>query len=299
MEAKAAEALLARIEAEKQAKTAEFSGLAGWLPETPPEGPLYRQVMQNANQQMKSEASNKVMRALLTAGGLGAALRGVSGLRHLFESSPNPPPTSTVEMPVVYPQKREEEKLASLSDGDSDTATSPYGLFDGDSDTATSPYGLSGYIPAILLGTPLAAYGGWKGVDAILDKQRRKRTEDELDEAKQDYQQTLLSSYKQAEDEGDLEADLDQAFDGYQKQAGLVSALQKHFPNAEGILKGLAISYAVPTSVAGYMAVNNMMQDNSKRALLQKAMQERARRRAQQQPAELYAVPSPQQDKDN
>ena len=285
MEAKAAEALLARIEAEKQAKTAEFSGLAGWLPETPPEGPLYRQVMQNANQQMKSEASNKVMRALLTAGGLGAALRGVSGLRHLFESSPNPPPTSTVEMPVVYPQKREEEKLASLSDGDSDTATSPYGL--------------SGYIPAILLGTPLAAYGGWKGVDAILDKQRRKRTEDELDEAKQDYQQTLLSSYKQAEDEGDLEADLDQAFDGYQKQAGLVSMLQKQFPNAEGILKGLAVSYAVPTSVAGYMAVNNMMQDNSKRALLQKAMQERARRRAQQQPAELYAVPSPQQDKDN
>ena len=285
MEAKAAEALLARIEAEKQAQLEGFSGLAGWLPETPPEGPLYRQVMQNANQQMKSEASNKVMRALLTAGGLGAALRGVSGLRHLFESSPNPPPTSTVEMPVVYPQKREEEKLA--------------GLFDGDSDTATSPYGLSGYIPAMLLGTPLAAYGGWKGVDAILDKQRRKRTEDELDEAKQDYQQTLLSSYKQAEDEGDLEADLDQAFDGYQKQAGLVSMLQKQFPNAEGILKGLAVSYAVPTSVAGYMAVNNMMQDNSKRALLQKAMQERARRRAQQQPAELYAVPSPQQDKDN
>jgi hypothetical protein len=36
------------------------------------------------------------------------------------------------------------------------------------------------------------------------------------------------------------------------------------------------------------------MKKNSKRTLLEKAMKERARRQAMQQPAELYAIPQPE-----
>jgi hypothetical protein len=44
------------------------------------------------------------------------------------------------------------------------------------------------------------------------------------------------------------------------------------------------------------MIVNNAMKKNSQRAVLQKALAERARRQALSQPPEIYAVPKPQEE---
>jgi len=172
----------------------------------------------------------------------------------------------------------------------------------GDNPKATSPYGLNGYIPAILLGTPLAAYGGWKGVDAIMDKQRRKKTESDLDTAKQRYQHALLGSYKQSSDEASSDEILDNIFDEhYDKQAGVVWDKAKDtftdaFPNFEGMSTGLAATYAIPAALGGYLATDSFMKKRSKRTLLEKAMKERARRQARMQPAELYAIPTPKEE---
>ena len=236
---------------------------------------------------MQSSARNDILKAVLLAGGAGAAMRGFSGLSRMFSGDQTPVPSRTVEMPVMYPRDEEEEEEKTANNADAD-----------------SKFGLNYYIPGMLLGAPLAAYGGWKGVDAILDKQRRKKTDADLDEAKQEYQQSLLGAYKTGSDVADSLAPLDAVFDEhYDKQAsdpeqpGFFANLMRNYaPNLPGAATGLMAAYAIPAGIGGYAAVDSIMKKRSKRALLEKAMKERARRQAAKQPAELYAVPTPQED---
>ena len=155
---------------------------------------------------------------------------------------------------------------------------------------ATAPVGLPYTIPSALLGFPLAFYGGWKGVDALMDKQRRAQTESELDEAKRDYESALLGSYKTASDnDGDVSANLDKAFSGLQEKAEKAA----FFENAPGSMAGLAAAYTLGTLPLGYYVVDRQMKKNSRKAILDKALRERARRAAMTQPPELYAIPAP------
>ena len=68
---------------------------------------------------------------------------------------------------------------------------------------------------------PLAAYGGWKAVDAVLDKQRRAKSEDNLDEAKKDYEEALLL-YKKSASTDEM---LDEVFDNYKEASTLSDIL--------------------------------------------------------------------------
>jgi len=299
MDTKTAESLLERIQTEKQSAT----GLPSWLnpmpllnppatPSSPSSYPEYDNLSSDLHKQnnktLQRSAQSDILKAMLIAGGAGAAMRGVSGLSRMFSGSQQPVPSRTVDMPVMYPRDKEEEgeeKVAKNAD-------------------ATSRFGLNYYIPGMLLGAPAAAYGGWKGVDAILDKQRRKKTEADLEEAKQEYQQSLLGAYKRGSDDSDPLAALDAVFDEhYAKQAadaeqpGFFADLFRNYaPNFPGAATGLAAAYAIPAGLGGYAADDSIMKKRSKRALLEKAMKERARRQAMQQPAELYAIPTPQDD---
>jgi hypothetical protein len=147
----------------------------------------------------------------------------------------------------------------------------------------------------MLLGAPLAAYGGWKGVDAILNTQRRKEKEKELEQVKQDYEKALLGSYKKATD-----ASLDTAFSELEKAASPLNwakdKLNQMFPNLEGASQGALLTTGLVSAPLGYMIVNNAMKKNSQRAVLEKALAERARRQALSQPPEIYAVPKPQEE---
>lgn len=284
MDDKQAKDLLTRIESEKKAETS-FKGLASILPtfSNPASPSIGGAVHRQQNQEMQADAQRQIIQAAMLGLGGGAALRGVSGLSNLFSDSDHQShPRRTVEMPVAYPQRRlpdeEEEKTAA-------------------NEHATSPYGLDYYIPGMMLGTGLAAYGGWKGVDAVLNKQRRKQTEDELDKARSDYEQSLIGAYKRASDEPTIAENLDKAFAACEKQANVISdTINSVAPNVPGLTKGLLTAYGLATLPLGYSIVNNSMKKNSKRALLQKAMQMRARRQAVSQPPALYAVPVPQDE---
>ena len=275
MDAATAKALLTQIHRTKQAS--QFKGLAGLLPNinlgagADPVGP---QLVQN--QRLQADAKKDIVRNLVMALGGGAALRGAVGLHNLVtEPSRIKPTQRVVEMPVAYPADEDEKRSRDA--------------------TATSPIGLSYYIPGMLLGGAVTGYGGWKGVDALLDRQRRKQTDEELDSAKQEYEQALLGAYKKATDNA-----LDQAFSGYVKSAGpgqiIEDVVSSVAPNAPGLAKGVGLTYGLATAPLGFMMVHNMLKKNSKRALLQKAMKERARRQALSQPPEIYAVPRPQSE---
>lgn len=281
MDQKTAASLLEEIQQEKQANPTSFSGPTSWFSRignpSSPNNSLVQDVKRHANSQMQHGAINTILKAMLLAGGTGAAMRGITGLQNLFSKDEEPVPSRTVDMPVAYPS---EEKEAGMNEG------------------ATAPYGLNYFIPGMLLGTPLAAYAGWKGVDAMLDKQRQQKTEDELDRVKKDYQQALLDSYKTAEDGEEVTEDLlDSVFD-QTKSAGVTDFIQKFAPNLPGAATGLMAAYAIPATIGGYAVVDSVMKKRSKRALLRKAMAERARRQARQQPAELYAIPVPKEEQE-
>ncbi len=276
MDAATAKSLLQEIE---QTKQAGFSGLAGYLPSFGgnPTSPVGQQVQQYHNQQLQADATKDILKALLLAGGLGAAARGASGLQSMFAPKKKVSPGRVVEMPVPYPTE---------SDGEEKKA---------DNSLATSRYGLNYFMPSMLLGAPLAAYGGWKGVDAILNSQRRKEKEKELEQAKQEYEQALLGAYKKGTDEA-----LDSAFSGLEKDASPLDWVQNKInqvaPNLAGASQGALLTAGLVSAPLGYMIVNNAMKKNSRRAILEKALAERARRQALSQPPEIYAVPKPQEE---
>lgn len=276
MDIKTAKLLLQQIRQVKQAGEGEspnFSWLARNMPTsladvTPDLGlSTVDPVARLENAKMQSAAKSQILNTMLLGGGLGAAFRGVTGLSNLLgESKPTASPRRVVELPVPYADKPTAKKSVKEKRADDEDATVPYGL--------------SYYMPGMLLGGGLAAAGGWKGVDALIDRQRHKQETESLDEAKQEYEDALLGSYKRAVDEA-----LDKAFKTYEKKAGLA--------DITGGLTGAGLTYAAASLPAGYMVVNDMMKKNSKRALLEKALKERARRQAIMQPPEIYAIPKP------
>ena len=277
MDIKTAKLLLQQIRQVKQAGEGEspnFSWLARNMPTsfadiTPDLGlstvdPGAR--LQNAK--MQSAAKSQILNTMLLGGGLGAAFRGGPGLSNLLgESKPTASPRRVVELPVPYADKPTAKKSVKEKRADDEDATVPYGL--------------SYYMPGMLLGGGLAAAGGWKGVDALIDRQRHKQETESLDEAKQEYEDALLGSYKRA-----VDGTLDRVFEAYEKKAWT-------WDDVQGGLTGAGLTYAAASLPAGYMVVNDMMKKNSKRALLEKALKERARRQAIMQPPEIYAIPKP------
>lgn len=283
-----AKALLGRIRMHKQADPEKpavpgpaplaFSGPLDWLGRTavslvngPEPSQLILDVRAAERRKLQATAMKEIATVLVGAVGLGAAARGV---HHAFGPEPvsleRAPTRTAVDMPLMYhsPQAKKRRLKAAFSDAN-----------------ATSPYGLSYYIPSLMLGAPLAAYGGWKGIDALLARTEEAEDETELAKVKRKYEQALLGAYKQATEQA-----LDQAFQTYTKQADWWNPLTWS-NNAPGMLTGTTLAYSLATAPLGYLIVNELMQKNSKRKLLEKALQERARRQALLQPEPLYAVP--------
>lgn len=245
-------------------------------------------------QMLRQQAMRDILSAGIKGVGAGAVIRGLAGLSGLFEGgkSVDPVPTNSVEMPVVLREDDKEKQAV-------------------ESAQPTSVEGLSSYMPGLMLSGGLGIYGGWKGVDLLLDQQRKRKTEQELENAKAMYADALKGAYKKAEAAEtigqQLGRQLDELYDNMVKSAGVIdwaktkatdmnTAFDDTFPNAKGMGTGMAAMYAIPTAAAGYGIVNRIMQNTSKRRLLEKAMRERARRQNAMRPAELYAVPVPEKE---
>ena len=264
MDAATAKELLAEI------KQADFSGLACYIPGSIGSSPTGEAVQKYYNQKLQGDAVKTILKALGIGAGVGAAVRGVSGLQDYLSNSKPAKSPRIVELPVPYPKEQEEKQA--------------------DNQSATNRYGLNYFMPSLLLGTPLAAYGGWKAVDSVLNAHRKAKVEQDLEEAKKNYEAALIGAYKKA-----TENALENAFESLEKSA---FSLDKTFPNLSGAAQGAALTYIPAGLVGGYAIVDHMMRKGSKREILRKAIEERARRHAAYQPAELYAVPFQQEEKE-
>jgi hypothetical protein len=219
----------------------------------------------------------------LAALGAGAAVRGAKGLAGLLKRRLNPPsptyPSAVVtEVPIPVAAARgagavggeDDEKLASI----------------------TNPTAFPWYGPAVVAATGLGAYGGWKGVDSVLESQRRGEKDNEMSEAKKDFETALLSSYrrphvvKSASAGAELGDALDQLFDRVAEKRGL-----------DNFMGGLASKYlgyyALPTAAIAGKLVYDRANKSSRESILNRAMRQRVQRESMSHPSPLYAIPKP------
>ena len=165
------------------------------------------------------------------------------------------------------------------------------------------------YMPAMMGAGALGLYGGWKGVDALLQHQRDQASKQKVEDARKDFEQALLESYpkprkpsgipglkvSQDEQESDgqkLSRALDDLYDKLQEKrafdwsiGGMVS------PDTTQNLAGMYGTYALGSGLlAGKLTYDAGMKNNGQ-TVLRKAIARRARRQAMQRPSEILAVP--------
>jgi hypothetical protein len=239
---------------------------------------------------LQSQALGNIGKVALFSAGIGGAARGAMGLYNVLKRNVvDPKPTRHVAMmPLPIPddvENVEQEKRGGVMGF----------LFNNPG--ATSVEGLPYYRPAVMMGGLAAGYGGWKGVDAVLNQRRKADIDDDVEQARSEFQQALLGQYKkpgQAKEAADAEmvklaADLDALYDLFEKQASFYGIPT----NAEdfGQLAGSYGMYAAPSAlIAGYAAYK-AGDKRTRRDVLEKALKLRRARRQAVQPAELYATP--------
>jgi hypothetical protein len=150
-------------------------------------------------------------------------------------------------------------------------------------------------IPYYWVGMPTLGaaglYGGYKGLDFLLDRMRREGQKEELEEAREKFRGALRGSARQPKVAGDAGNDLgdalDRLFDQYTKRA---SSLEKQ-GNISGTAAGLYSLYAVLSSLLSGSYIYEQSKKRSKSELLEHAQKRRLRQRYQVRPPEIMATP--------
>lgn len=245
---------------------------------------------QTATQQLKSDALRQVGHLALAALGAGAAARGGVGLlNHIRRAvSPVRVKTGPALLPLPYPIEPEESPEAMAERKRRKLA----GFLAGDA--ASSRSGVPWYGPAMLAGGLGGFLGGWKGLDALLEARRKRERHDQLDTARQEFHDALLSQYDAplssktaaASESRQLGRELDQLCDVFEK-------LAVDWGDLAGKLTGGYGMYAGLSGLVTGALVYDKAQKRSRRAILEKALQRRQRQRFAQQPTEIYAIPEP------
>ena len=240
-------------------------------------------MQQAASQGLRDDALGDVGRVALFSLGLGAAGRGAMGLYNVLKRNMSPP-VKTRSRVAVLPLPVKAEKTASLG-----------GFLLGSN--ATTKEGIPWYHPAMFLGGLASAYGGWKGIDAILNARRKKDIDEDVEQARREFSQALLGEHSRpvnfkAAGDNHLSDDLDRLFEEFEKAAGVMSSLSPS-DDTLGKLLGAYSYYALPAALIGGYAAYSSGKGRQRAKILESALKARAMRRHQQQPEEVFAMPVP------
>ena len=256
-----------------------------------------------ANINMRNEAARDIGNLGLSMLGIGVAARGATGLAGLLRKNLRRTATPTV-MTLPYPVETdddEDKKPRKIK-----TASPGQQTFRKVSFEVTAKTALPWYRPAMLLAGMGGLYGGWKGVDAMLDSHRRTTREQELEEAKQEFHDALFQQYdkplksaplpgkKSAQDAGmpSLCTRLGNIFDGLEKTAQLIKEGSR-IGDIGGEAAGWYGTYAALSGLATGALVYEQAKKRQRRAILDKAIKRRERHRYYTAPPEIVAMPEP------
>jgi len=231
-----------------------------------------------AKQALKQDTIRRIAQLGLAGVGLGAAARGGMGLYNLARrNKPREEDESSAEIPAVS----DSFKTASESDNPANTFSWVY--------PAAATVGLGGM------------YGGWKAIDGLMDSRREKEQDDELESAKTQFRQALMSP-KQAEN-NELGRELDGLFDEVKEAADNPNLLKQ--ADLKSILNQSANVYGLYALLAGGMAGSyayNKSKGSSNPEVLQKALKRRRRMQVAARPdsirTEVTLPPRLKEDED-
>lgn len=249
------------------------------------------------NAQLKADALKDVRNLFLATLGVGMAARGGTGLINLFkQQTPKKTRSGPVMLPLPYPVEPESMpanviKKSSFLSGDA----------------ASTKAGIPLYGPAMMFGG-LAGLGlGWKGLDAALDARRKRATQEELDRARSEFHDAMLSQFpeplkinpgqnKRASETSTMTKvgqALDRTFAKLNECLVRGEKVGFDLSNAGGAAVGGYGMYAGLSSLLAGALVYDKMKKRSQRAVIDKALQRRQRRNFATQPTEIYAIPEP------
>ena len=230
--------------------------------------------------QNRSSAMWDIGKLGLLMAGLGVGARGLQGLiglggRNLGGRNRVPGLRSrTIDIPI---DEEEAEKYALAKQGEFEW-TSPTTWLDPLAEAAkgdvSTPLAQPWVLPAALLGGPLAAYGGYKLTDKLMDKRRTSEQEARLERAKREYEAALRGRGKMGED-------LDR----------LCSLMEKASRAADwaGVGTGIAATLAGLLATGSGMLTYGMTKQKRPAEVLRKAKLRRDRERMRRVPPPIFA----------
>lgn len=233
-------------------------------------------IQQAAAKVLQRQAMMNVGNVALTGLGVGAGVRGLTGLLQLINrnvAEPRPSVVAPAVVPISTPADEEEEKAASLVD------------FLQGNQTETLA-GIPWYMPAAVGAGVGATAGGWKFMDWLLDRRRKHESDAELEQAKSEFETTLseIGTNKQAAD-NTLGGKLDQLYSIYEKNAASV-------PEWLGRAAGGYGTYAGLSGLLAAVGMYGWTRKRSRRRLIDSLQRKRLRERYEKQPAAILAAPS-------
>lgn len=242
----------------------------------------------------QQDAMARIRNAAIAGLALGAGTAGARGLYDLVRRNATAPKPDRqrVTLPVPATPAPPEEEVQGVKAAED----SWFGrMWSGEK--ATRPDDIPGNTAATILAGLGAGAVGFKGVDLLLEAQRRREREKELAKARSGFHEALLSQYAAKQ------ATLDELYGRFEALA--VSGAGFTPPEApEGEKRALGealagnitdkyLAYAALASLlagaTGYAHANN----TSNRLALEHAKAESARRKASTNPSPMYAVPMP------
>lgn len=243
--------------------------------------------MQNEHRSLlNQEAMGNVGRLSMATLGIGAGLRGAMGLYNVLKNNigkPRKTRSGPSLLSLPYPVAKE------AAEGENFLPE------------VTQVKSLPWYGPAMMFGGLASLGAGWKGVDMVLKRRAQRDREAQLGAARKHFHEALLNQYdkpyaaagpmgKIGSDEPNLGRELDRLYDAVEKVAALGGLVPDDMAGQGlgwyGMIGGGA------AALTGAM-VYDKMKKRQQRAILEKALMKRERRRFAQQPTEITAVPEP------
>ena len=138
--------------------------------------------------------------------------------------------------------------------------------------------------PMLIGGGVAGGVGGWQLMDYLLDKRREEESDDELAQAKEEYETALAGGSKSAADQ-ELGRELDRLFDlCVEKTAGIseeIMSKEGFLDDAMGLYAG---AYALPSAALAALLSYPFFSNRQRSVILEKATKQRARNQEAKSP---------------
>lgn len=218
----------------------------------------------------------------LLAAGLGAAIRGGTGLYQMAQKNMRPAarPAATAPVMIDVPIRKKQEEDNPLKMASQSEVSVPESwvqdFLSGGANTKPSRWWAA--LPVSVAAGAGGLYGGWKLSDMLMDSRRKSQLQAELDDAKSDYEAALRGESK-------LGQALDALYDRMEKEANIADIVG---PNL-GLAALLGLTGALGSGYVSY----NLTKARNPQALKDKAKRQYQVEQYRRRPSPILARPVP------